>query len=80
MKYMADIIADPDYIIEANKADTAVLLKEFIEGADRFKLILRLKTPKDPDNYKNSVISFWRIGDRTWKKSIKNKKILYRRE
>ena len=78
--YIPRMIAEPDYIVEANKANTAIVLKEFSENGDKFKLILRLKTLGDPGEYKNSVISFWHIGEMTWKKTIKNKKILYKRE
>ena len=74
------ILADPDFIIEANKANTAVLLKELSHRREKVKLILRLKGTDDPKEYKNSVISCWLIGDTTWRKNIKNKKILYRKE
>ena len=74
------MIAEPDYITEANKPNTAVILKEFAENGEKFKLILRLKTADFPGEYKNSVISFWHIGETTWKKTIKNKKILYKKE
>lgn len=77
--YMPEIIADPDYIIEANKANTAVILKEIEENGEKFKLILRLKVEHDPADYQNSVISFWHIGETTWRKTIKNKKVLYRK-
>ena len=70
----------PYYIIEANKPHTAIVLKEVVEESEKFKLVLRLKVKNDPEEYKNSVISFWRIGDTTWKKTIKNKKILYKPE
>lgn len=80
VKYLPQIIRSPDYIIEANKANTAVILKQFTEDNEKFKLILRLKIESDPERYKNSIISFWKIGDTTWKKSIKNKKILYKKE
>ena len=74
-----DILSDPDYIIEANRANTAVLLKEVDNGNRKFKLILRLKGKDDPREYKNSVISCWEIGDTTWRKNLKNKKTLYRK-
>lgn len=81
VSYIPQIIAEPDYIIEANKDHTAVILKEFsAEHAEKFKLILRLSVSEDPDGYKNSIISFWEIGETTWRKTIKNKKILYKRE
>ena len=78
--YIPKMVADPDYIIAANQPDTAVILKEFVERGEKFKLILRLKTTDQPINYKNSVISFWCIGETTWNKTLKNKKILYKAE
>ena len=79
MEYIPQIIADPDYIIEANKPNTAVILKEIEVGSDKFKLILRLKVKSDPADYKNSVMSFWHIGNTTWKKNLKNKRTLYKK-
>ena len=78
--YIPDIIAEPDYIISANKDNTAVILKEIEDNGEKFKLVLRLKVKADPVEYKNSVLTFWHIGNVTWMKSLKNKKILYRRE
>ena len=78
--YIPDILADPDYILEANKANTGVILKEIQDGGEKFKLILRVKVENDPADYRNSILSFWRIGDTTWNKNVKNKKILYKRE
>ncbi len=78
--YIPQIIADPDYIIEANKPNTAVVLKEIEDAGEKFKLVLRLKVEEDPDEYKNSIMSFWFIGDKTWRKTIKNKKVLYKKE
>lgn len=77
--YIPRVVAEPDYIIEANKDNTAVILKEIEENGEKFKLILRLKIVSDPSEYKNSIISFWHIGETTWKKTIKNKKTLYKR-
>lgn len=74
------MIAEPDYIVQANKANTAVILKEIKENGEKFKLILRIKMQYDPADYRNSLLSFWRIGDTTWRKTLKNKKILYKAE
>ena len=78
--YIPEIIANPDYIIEANKPSTAVVLKEFEKQGEKFKLVLRIAVKSDPKDYKNSVISFWYVGDTTRKKTIKNKNVLYRKE
>lgn len=78
--YIPEIIRVPDYIVATKLTGTAVILREFIERGEKFKLILRLKTSDMPVDYKNSVISFWCVGETTWKKTLKNKKILYKRE
>lgn len=78
--YIPRMIAEPDYIVQANKANTAVILKEIKENGEKFKLILRIKMQHDPADYRNSVLSFWSIGDTTWRKTLKNKKILYKAE
>lgn len=78
--YIPQIIATPDYIIAASKPHTAVVLKMIEEDGQRFKVILRLKVEGDPSKYENSIISFWIIGETTWKKTLRNKDILYKRE
>ncbi|MBE6919864.1 MAG: hypothetical protein E7469_09305 [Ruminococcaceae bacterium] len=78
--YIPEMIAHPDYVIAANKPNTAVILKEITDGKERFKLILRFRMTDDPEGYLNSIISFWCIGTTTWEKTLRNKKILYKRE
>ncbi len=78
--YIPEIINDPDFIIEANKPNTAVVLKEIEERGEKFKLILRIKVQGDPEEYKNSIMTFWRIGETTWRKTLKNKTALYKKE
>ncbi|MDN0043966.1 PBECR2 nuclease fold domain-containing protein [Mediterraneibacter glycyrrhizinilyticus] len=79
-KYFAEIIAEPDYILEANRPNTAFVLKKIEIEKMHFQLILRLKTSLDPQNYKNSIITFLKIDQRKWEKYLRNKKILYSRE
>ncbi|MBO2526710.1 MAG: hypothetical protein CW335_00805 [Clostridiales bacterium] len=77
--FLTDIIENPDYIIEDKKPNTAGVLKEITENGEKFKLVLRIKVECDPTDYKDSVLSFWKIGDTTWKKTLKNKKTLQKR-
>ena len=60
--YIPEMISNPDYIIEANKPNTGVILKEIEEHGEKFKLVLRIKVQGDPDDYKNSIMTFWHIG------------------
>ncbi|MCL1819351.1 MAG: PBECR2 nuclease fold domain-containing protein [Oscillospiraceae bacterium] len=61
--YIPQIIKEPDYIIEANKPNSSVLLKYISENGEYFQLVLRLKAKTDPKDYRNSVISFWKIAE-----------------
>ena len=79
-KYMSEIIKNLEYIIEANKPRTALLLKSFEDEGIPFKTILRLVTSSDNITYKNSIITFMKINDKEWNRLIKNKKILYKSE
>ena len=47
-EYLKEIVEHPDYIIEANKPNTALILKQIIESNEKqFKTVLRLKTSVD---------------------------------
>ena len=77
--FFAEIINNPDYIVEANKPNTAVILKEVKLDGRNLKLILRLKTSQDPADYKNSIITFQNISDKRYSRYVRNAKILYKK-
>lgn len=77
--YLPEIIANPDYILE-NAPNTCLLLKRIEDGDFRAQVVLRLHTSTDPDGFKNSVISAWKISERRWNNYIRNRNILYKRE
>ena len=78
--YFSDILSDPDFILEANKPNTAFILIQITENDLTVQLILRLQTSQDPKGYKNSIITFLKIDIKTWNKYLRNKKILYRKD
>lgn len=78
--YFSDILSDPDFILEANKPNTAFILKQITENDLTVQLILRLQTSQNPKGYKNSIITFLKIDIKTWNKYLRNKKILYRKD
>lgn len=78
--YMKEVIESPDYIIEANKPNTALILKEFSNGNEQFKTILRLITSSDDISFKNSIITFMKINSKEWERLLRNKEILYKKE
>lgn len=80
VRFLPEIIMEPDYIVKSSKKNTAVVLKEIKSKGEKFKVILRLRVSSDPSNYQNSILSYWRIGETTWRKMIRNKVVLYIRE
>lgn len=78
--YMKDMVENPQYILEANKPDTAFILKEYAEAGERFQLILRLAVERDKPEYKNSVITFLKVEEKRFKRYLRTKKILYKSE
>lgn len=80
-EYLREVVENPDYIIESNKPNTALILKEFVDEKNRqFKTVLRLKTSNDNPEFKNSVITFMKINEKEWSRLIRNKQILYKKE
>lgn len=78
--YLKEIVEHPLYIVESSKPYTALFLKEFMEGEEQFKTVLRLTTSHDNPEFKNSIIAFMKINDKEWKRMLKNKRILYKNE
>lgn len=79
-QYIPQMIEHPDYIIETERLKTAFVLKHFEVEENHFRLILRLHTATDDVKYKNSVITFQCIREKEYRRLIRNKKILYKRE
>ena len=77
---LRQVIEQPDYILAANKPNTALVLKAVEYDTQRFKLILRIKTSIDEEKFKNSVITFQHVGKKRYERSLRNAKILYARE
>lgn len=79
-EYFGEIVANPDFIIESPKPNTALILKEIITKQEQFKTVLRLVASGDNPQYKNSIITFMKIDEKEWSRLLRNKKILYKKE
>ena len=77
--YFTEILQSPDSILE-NSRNTAEVLKEILHNGKKCKLILRLQTSSDPKGFKNAIITFLHIRDSEWRRLLRSKKILYKRE
>lgn len=77
--YLGDIITNPDYILkEREHEDTIILLKEVVCNKLKVKMIVRLST-SNIEGRKNSIITFWKIRERDYRKTIQNSEIIYKK-
>ena len=79
-QYMSEMIQKPQYILEDPFPNTAVILRSFSEANKQFRLILKLAVTNDGADKKNSVITFMKISEKTFRKYVRNKNILYKSE
>ena len=78
--FAKEMIENPDYILEANRPNTAFILKHIEDNGKNYQLILRLKTAADPEDYRNSVITFLKVEEKRYNRYLRTKKILYKSE
>lgn len=60
--YFREIIEKPDFIIEANKPNTALILKEIQQAEEQFKTVLRLVTSTDNPTFELPQPTLRRMG------------------
>ena len=76
-EFIPKMLENPEYILEDRDRpnDTAILLKSFPTDSTElfFHLVLRLHTPEDPPEYLNSIMTFWRIRQKEYKRMVKNR-------
>lgn len=80
IRYVRDILNDPDYIFRDKRPNTGLVVKR-IENADESSLlVLKIITADDKKNYKNSVITGWKITEKRLYNYLRNKDIIYKKE
>ena len=78
---MIKVIKEPDYILEDTKnVDTIILLKRIHDKMKNIQLVIKLSTGKDIKKNKNSILTFWKVRNRTYCQLVRNKKIIYKNE
>ncbi len=76
---MYQILINPDYIVEdKDNIDTILVLKTIKEQEKNIQVVVKLQTNKDEKDKCNSILTFWHIRDRNYKKTIQNNKIIYK--
>lgn len=78
--FLGDAVFAPDYILEDRSPHSALLLKRITSAGLNIQIVLRLHRPEDTPGFKNSVISAWKIREKEYRRLLRSKKILYKRE
>lgn len=78
--YVKDVLDDPDYIFKDKKENTGIVVKKIINQEENSLLVIKIITSKDNKNYKNSVITGWKITEKRLNNYIRNKNIIYKKE
>ena len=80
INYLSEIICDPDFIIEDKHKNTGLVIKKNKTEKGYAQMVLRICTLGDNPNYKNSIISCWKISEKRLQNYLRNKRILYKKE
>ena len=78
--YVKDVLDDPDYIFEDKKENSGIVVKKIINEEEHSLLVIKIITSKDNKDYKNSVITGWKITEKRLNNYIRNKNIIYKKE
>lgn len=77
-KYISKIIENPDYIIKDNKnIDTILYMKKIKEIDKNIQIVVRMNSNKKEKYKKNSILTLWKIKEKTYRQLIRNKEILW---
>lgn len=78
--YLTDILTNPDYIINDNKnIDTVLYLKTILQRKKNIQVILKLNTNRENINKQNSILTLWKIKEKSYKQLIRNREIIYKK-
>ena len=80
MHYVRDILDDPDYIFRDKRPNTGLVVKKIQNDGDSSLLVLKIVTSDDKKDYKNSVITSWKITEKRLNNYLRNKDIIYKKE
>ena len=71
--YVQDILKD-------KHPNTGLIVKKIQNIEDNSLLVLKIITPDDKANYKNSIITSWKITEKRLNNYLRNKEIIYKKE
>ena len=77
--YVREILDDPDYIFRDKRPNTGLVVKKILNGEESSLLVLKIITSDDNKDYKNSVITSWKITEKRLNNYLRNKDVIYKK-
>ena len=79
LHYVRDILDDPDYIFRDKRPNTGLVVKKILNDEESSLLGLKIITSDDNKDYKNSVITSWKITEKRLNNYLRNKDVIYKK-
>ena len=79
LHYVRDILDDPDYIFRDKRPNTGLVVKKILNDEESSLLVLKIITSDDNKDYKNSVITSWKITEKRLNNYLRNKDVIYKK-
>ncbi|WP_347563209.1 PBECR2 nuclease fold domain-containing protein [Hungatella hathewayi] len=73
-------VTSPDYIFKDRNRNSALLIKKLPDSDEYVQIVLRLCTSEEEPDFKNSIISCWKISHKRLQNYLRNKTYLYKKE
>ena len=80
MHYVREILDDPDYIFRDKRPNTGLVVKKIFNDEESSLLVLKIITSDDNKDYKNSVLTSWKITEKRLNNYLRNKMCIRDRE
>lgn len=79
-KYIPEIVEKPECVINDSKnLDTVLFLKTIKENGKNIQVVVKLNTNEIQKDKQNSVLTLWKIKDKTYRQMLRNKEILWKK-
>ena len=77
--YVKEILDDPDYIFKDKRPNTGLVVKKIFNNEENSLPVLKIITSDDNKDYKNSVITSWKITEKRLNNYLHNQEIIYKK-
>ena len=78
--YVKEILDSPDYIFKDKRPNTGLVVKRIRNNKENVLLVLKIITSVNEKNYKNSIITSWKVTEKRLNNYLRNKELVYKKE